>query len=245
MKLILLLMLCAAPFQMMEDVSTWVVKTPRRMFELSSERWAIDDSILSVPITGYMPINEQRDTIYVLDGMRDNRPHLHWINVWKNNNPKVVKYTDSTVSSYDKSQSYSKESGVYHSLIRSWETDLLRHIGNEAQRNIIPTLEQYLVRIIFENGATRVDTVSFYDLGDIEKFTHHQLDSLREVIRQKKQMEKDSMDGTYSDNVVSLPDSIPPSTNANDAIATKEEPTRSLWQRIVDWFLGLWKAIFG
>ena len=160
---------------MMEDISTWILKTPRRIFsELKDDRWAINDSILSIPITEEININEQCDTIYVADVIHDNRNHS--INVWKNNSHRVLYYTESTVSSYDKKLS------VYYNLVKSWEPDLIRHIGNEAQRNICPITVHYLARIIFNRGATRIDTVSFCNLGEIDRFTIAQLDSLRKVV---------------------------------------------------------------
>lgn len=241
MKLAISLIICAtAPFQMMENTSAWIMKLPHRVFPyLSEERLAINDSILSIPMPDDFCVDEGNDTIYV-DNIIFERSR-RFISVWKNNSPRILNYTDSTVSAY----SNSKELSVYHNLIKSWDTELLKYIGNEAQPEITLILTHHLTRIILDKGATRIDTVVFSNLGDIERLTHHQLDSLREVIRQKKLMEKDSIDETYADNVVNLTDSIPPSTNANDAIATKEEPSRSLWQRIVDWFRRLWEAIFG
>lgn len=243
MKLVVsLIIYMIAPFQMMEDISTWIVKTPHRTFsQLKDDRWAMNDSILSIPITMNIHINEQCDTIYVLDRIHDNRTDLHCINVWKNNGSKIITYTDSTVTVHQKSS----KSRVYYNLIKSWETDLLRHIGNEAQRNITPSTKHYLARIIFHNGASKVDTVSFYNLGEVERLTKHQLDSLKEMIRQKKVFE--NIDSTKSEN---LNDSIPRADTLNNPVKELSSPLGqksplSILQRIIDWLLNLWKSIFG
>lgn len=238
MKLITTLIICAAAssFQMMEDISTWILKTPRRIFsELKDDRWAINDSILSIPITEEININEQCDTIYVADVIHDNRQDLHRINVWKNNSHRVLYYTESKVSSYDKKLS------VYYNLVKSWEPDLIRHIGNEAQLNICPITEHYLARIIFNKGATRIDTVSFCNLGEIDRFTIAQLDSIRKVVMMTKKMDSIKSDKDSVHIAITAIDN----TAKNLSTGHNQKPPQSIWQRFVDWLRKIWEAIFG
>ncbi len=147
----------------------------------------------------------------------------------------MLYYTESTVSSYDKKLS------VYYNLVKSWEPDLIRHIGNEAQRYISPITDHYLARIIFNRGATRIDTVSFCNLGEIDRFTIAQLDSLRKVVMMTKKM----------DSIKSDKDSVHISITAIDNTAKNlstdhdQKPPQSIWQRFVDWLRKIWEAIFG
>ncbi|MDE6090568.1 MAG: hypothetical protein K2G41_07675 [Duncaniella sp.] len=226
-------------FQLMENTSVWIANTPRRIFpELDETRFTIEDSILYNDTSEDIYINEQNDTVYVVDVVHDNR--LHWINVW--NSKTFIHYTDSTVS-ISKSP---ENSTVYNNLIKLWETDLVRLIGNEAQCHIVPTTEHYLARIIFHKGATQIDTVSFLNLGDIEKLTNHQLDSLREVIRLNKLYAKaDSVE--YQTDIDSIPSTVAKKNDVEKDSRTinPQQPSLSWWQRIVDWFRRLWRAIFG
>lgn len=241
MRFIIALIICAAaPFQFYEDISTWIAKTPCRIFSnLDYNKYEMNDDVLSIPISKDLNINEQNDTIYVDEIIHDG--HLSAIGMWKNNNPKIFFYTDSCIRVCKKS---SRDWLIYE-LVKSWEPDVLRHIGNEAQRHIIPMSTTYTARIIFNQGNTIIDTVSYHNLGEIDRITKHQLDSIREVVKLKKLAEKE-------DSLKSDKDSIQPTYGAANDIATKDfittqqqkEP-KSFWERFLDWLRKLWKAIFG
>ncbi|MBD5333999.1 MAG: hypothetical protein HDR96_01180 [Bacteroides sp.] len=227
-------------FQLMENSPAWIMKLPHRVFpKLTEERVVINDSILSTPMPEDLRINEQNDTLYIDNII--NEGSRRYIRVWSNKSPRVLVYTDSTISSYSM-----EEPNVYNNLVKSWDTNLLRHIGYEAQPEITLSVTHYLARIIFHKGATQIDTVSFFNLGDVERLTNHQLDSLREVIRSNKLSAKaDSRE--YQTNKDSIPSTISEKNGIEKDSPTinPRQPSPSLWHRIVDWFRRLWNAIFG
>lgn len=242
MKIIFLLICAVAPFQLMEDNPAWIMKLPHRIFpQLTKEQLVINDSILSTPMPEDLRVNEQNDTLYIDNIV--NEGSRRYIRVWSNKSPRVLVYTDSAISSYNVSE---REPNVYKNLVKSWDTNLLRHIGYEAQPEITLSVTHYLARIIFHKGAAQIDTVSFFNLGDVERLTDHQLDSLREVIRLNKLSAKtDSV--KYQTNKDSIPSSITEKSGIEKDSPTinPRQPSPSLWQRIIDWFRRLWKAIFG
>lgn len=239
MRFILALIICAAaPFRLYDDISKWIAMTPSRLFpafRYTGPR--INDDVLSIPLSEDLKLNEQSDTVYVNEITTTGR--LPTIEVWKNNNPNIFIYGESSILVYHKKN----RPEAYYILLKSWEPDMLRHIGNEVGRNILPLSTDHVARIIFYQGATTIDTVSFLYLDEI-KYTKHQLDSIREVVRLKKLSEK--MDSAKADK-----DTVPTYTQTNDNstknFASSDQPKESLslWEQFIAWLRRLWEAIFG
>ena len=243
--LIFILFLVSAPLYKMGNDGTWLLSLHSKSFPDHNDEWIFSDKILTDNLIMNFKIREI-DTIYI-DNIRNDEGRRS-LNMWHSG--ELIEYTvlPDTVFQYQllKNKDYYKNEMALRRLLSSWERDLIRHIGNEAQQHIRPTITHYLSRIIINHGTTKIDTVKFHALGEIGELTNNQLDSLREVIRLNKlyaktdslnhQTEKDSLFTTITGKKDI--EKVSPTINP-------PQSSPSIWQRIVDWFRKLWKAIFG
>ncbi|MCM1355058.1 MAG: hypothetical protein NC212_01465 [Staphylococcus sp.] len=237
MKNLVLLVLCSllAPFCFAEAPAIQLMKIHSQRFYtgLFSHR----EVFASEDIRTY-PIGEEGDTVYLKVTHGDGRET--GASIWKKNyeyslfiNPPNIKRIPFRKNRDDAKNKNATPDEI--DLIENWETDLLRYLGKKAEINVIGPGLTNVTRVIYGQGALKIDTVKFFPVSYmLEKLSPIQLDSIRQLL-------KDSIESLPAVQVVS-PDSVDPII---DTPLTTELPQKSLWQRIVDWFRALWNRIFG
>ncbi|MDE5827683.1 MAG: hypothetical protein K2G00_06840 [Duncaniella sp.] len=188
--------------------------------------WLTSDSLLSHSIIQDFIINQKEDTIFI-DCFEESGGSINVI-IWNKIQTLSVGKKDITDSTFI-IRKISTQEDYWHSkndknLLKDWNIDSLQKLFGPRS----PIIRHFVHRFVINEKGLKVDTAGFYPQGiDKERWVKDSEAKYSISRNDNKDMgvEKKNYDRT-------------------DKIVVKE-PTRSLWQRIVDWFRGLWKAIFG
>ena len=199
------------------------------LFKSEIRDYIFSPDILSNQIIRNFPINQGADTIYINSyrSAGESEATLIW-----NSNEHLRIYPDKVIIIPRFNESYRQ-------FYSNWDTDVLKHLGKEYHSTNVTseTYNEYLTRIIIDNGNIKIDTTTYldFDSDNLNNCTQQQLDSIREVVHLIK-----------NTKLVPTAYHLEINKNSNDPENISSfHKTPSLWQRIVDWFSRLWRAIFG
>lgn len=199
--------------------------------------WLLNSSVRSSSLIKDFPINEKADTIYVKANESGGR--LPFILIWKNDRVRhsIAIYSggEDTIV-VDGVVKYAKFShvDVYQELIANWEPEVLKFIGEE---NYFPGIgTNHLMRVVVENGSMRNDTTTYWPYSSLQDIPKEQLDSIRQTCLLANStnliIRKNAYKNYYPYNIRPNAESAP-------------DNSKSIWQRIAEWFIRLWHSIFG
>ena len=196
-----------------------------RMCPLSSHnwKWLINDSILNNSYFQDFPIHAI-DTVFIIGYHSDG---LSNIILW--NNQQQIKFSE--IGSM-KVQEFQPD--WYSDLLYAWNIDSLRKLSG----NVGPKQLHYVHRFILLGNLVKVDTLILNRpimMPNIIKGKY---------VKENPSKVKDSLFNDIKLNNTPISDD---STNnkTNIETASQHEISKSIWQRIIDWFRNLWKSIFG
>lgn len=186
-------------------------------------KWLTNDSILNNSYFQDFPI-QAIDTVFIIGYHSDG---LSNIILW--NNQQQIKFSE--IGSM-KVQEFQPD--WYSDLLYAWNIDSLRKLSG----NVGPKQLHYVHRFILLGNLVKVDTLILNRpimMPNIIKGKY---------VKENPSKVKDSLFNDIKLNNTQISDD---STNNKTNIETtsQHEISKSIWQRIIDWFLNLWKSIFG
>lgn len=179
------------------------------------------------------PINEQRDTIYIVTS--ESGGESPGTQIWKNDEKTKELYIyhaggDTIVVEELVKRNWCRHINVYNELARNWETDVLKFIGEDNY--FYGNQKEFLMRVVIEGGNLSADTTTYWYNTSFADLTTEQFDSIRQ---------------TYT--LVNSTKLLVPKNNYKkyhpSPQAVTKQKDKSIWQRIADWFVCLWHSIFG
>ncbi|MDE5905412.1 hypothetical protein [Duncaniella sp.] len=196
-------------------------------FKLYNENWMLRPIILFNSNILTFPINQDNDTVFIQSLYFWGTEESVCARIWNNNRRVFVgKYV-----TIEKKHEYDD---LHLQLILNWEPDVLKYLSKlycDDRKNVVDGHSTaYLSRIIVENGNVKCNTV-MYPWFDkyFNHYTQEQLDSVREKVRIINQ-------GEYMKIV---------KKTTQKSLDVSSYATRSIWQRIADWFRSVWEWLFG
>lgn len=180
--------------------------------------WLVADTFNNYSRFREFPINQVSYTIFLLCYFGENAKATVWNRI---QTIRFGEYSDIIIQRH--------EPTWYSDLLYDWNIDSLRKL----RKDVTPEIRHYVHRFIITDGRIKVDTAFFYKPGIPD-----------ELLPKKRQIGHDSsFYRTKSPNDLCIYDKN--SDNCSKKSINQKKPPQSLWQRIVDWFRRLWKAIFG
>ncbi len=234
-SLFILLLLIVSPIRLLGEISfPAFIELHCAKYDRDDFKWMLDPIILSDSKVLSYPINHKQDTVYIeyVRPSGDGPIVIIWNNRPYNYTYVKLQYRSVMISppAYTGNKFY-----AIKQLLSNWETDVLKYVGKKyhSGNNVMPYCCVYMTRIIIEKGNITCDTVTYDDTGgELYYYTQEQLDSLRAEVRlihQADSIKADSIKAAAQQTVQGPP----------------AQTHRSIWQRIADWFRGVWKCLFG
>lgn len=230
-SLFILLLLIVSPIRLFGEISLPAfIELHCAKFKLDINfNWMLKPIILSNSNILTFPVSQDNDTVYIQSLYTVNTSEeFTWI--W-NNDRRILTVYPRTVYTEDTTMKKYKFDNPHSQLILNWEPDVLNYLGHAyyADRVGYRTIA-YLSRIIVENGNVKCNTVGYSWFNKyFDHYTQEQLDSVRAQVRIINQ-------GKYMKIV---------KKTTQKSLDVSSYATRSIWQRIADWFRGVWKCLFG
>ena len=215
-----------------------------RMNRLKDMRWwdcLMEDSLYNDPYLRKFPIN-QSDTIFIefKDTDLENFENL-FVNIWNNTNETKIKIEPLQGYGYAPGwyslESKHTEFDWYKALLTAWDIDSLRKLRVQ----ISPTIRYYVHRFIITGTHLKIDTAFFYLPGTpFEEYTELERESYLKKLR-IRQIE-DSIRNADECAFLARRKAFKATQKSLDV---SSYATRSIWQRIADWFRSVWEWLFG
>lgn len=225
MKRVLIISLYAICSPMVWAVSLAELIRMNRMTE-SGWDWLMSDSLYHNPELKNFEINQNSDTIfidltetnegdYTMAGKAWNRVNRVYFN---------IKSKVGQVEKFSKNKWSGDTLDWYKNLLYKWDIDSLRKLEGRYS----PIRRHYVVRMIINDDKITVDKASFY-----------QPDTPYELLSERDKMARDNYNKRveeYEKEKQRIREKLQ---------LAKDVQSKSIWQRIADWFVSLWHSIFG
>lgn len=183
--------------------------------------WLTSDSLLYNPIIQEFAVNQEEDTIFIT--CYENIQDQIGVTLWNRSqgvNAYKNCFTDSTfyVRKTNINQLDSDEK-----ILINWDIDTIKRFYEKR----VPPIQCFIHRIVIHNKKLKIDTIGFYELSYSKDLWIKE----RETKYSQTYNNRKSMDSITEPQRTETPH--------------PKEPSRSILQRIIDWFRNLWKSIFG
>lgn len=200
-------------------------------------KWLMDDSLYNDPCLRKFPINHESDTIFI----QFTDSELQHVEIWNEKNEIIMNLDQSKLCEHAPGWYSLKfnptEHSWYTALLKAWDIDSLRKLRVE----MCPVTHHYVHRFIITGTHLKIDTASFYHPGTpFEEYTELERESFLKNLR-----------------ITQIEDSIRNADEcaflarrkafkaAQKSLDISSSATRSIWQRIADWFRSVWQWLFG
>lgn len=183
--------------------------------------WLTSDSLLYNPIIQEFAVNQEEDTIFIT--CYENIQDQIGVTLWNRSqgvNAYKNCFTDSTfyVRKTNINQLDSDEK-----ILINWDIDTIKRFYEKR----VPPIQCFIHRIVIHNQKLKIDTIGFYKLSYSKDLWIKE----RETKYSQTYNNRKSMDSITEPQRTETPH--------------PKEPSRSILQRIIDWFRNIWKSIFG
>ena len=186
--------------------------------------WVTSDALLSHPIIKEFKINQKEDTIFLK--FYEGDVGQISVAIWNNSQGLSAEKKDLIDSLVTISRFTIDKNAPVNRFMREWKIDSIRGIYEGR----VPLSRYTMQRIIIRNGKITLDTFH--------------VDPIYPPIPREYWVKLSETE--YDESRQSKIDSIHQSDlQQKDNTLSPKQSSLSWWERIVDWFRRLWKAIFG